>query len=137
MADWYRRDGAGSVALLRMRHHAGKSAAPVSASIEYQVPFADTDQMGVVYYANYLIYFEMARAELMRSISFSYTEMEKTGYGLPVLEAVCRYHTPAHFEDKLVITATLTEIKGVRLRVDCTVKRGDTVKTGRRGASFS
>jgi len=99
----------------------------VSASIEYQVPFADTDQMGVVYYANYLVFFEMARAELMRSISFSYTQMEKTGFGLPVLEAVCRYHSPAHFEDKLVITATLTEIKGVRLRVDCTVKRGDTL----------
>lgn len=100
---------------------------PVSASLEYQVPFADTDQMGVVYYANYLIYFEMARAELMRSISFSYTQMEKTGFGLPVLEAVCRYHAPAHFEDKLVITATLTEIKGVRLRVNCTVKRGETL----------
>ncbi len=97
----------------------------ISASIEYRVPFADTDQMGVVYYANYLIYFEMAREELLRSIGFSYTEMENSGIAMPVLEAVCQYKAPAKFEDKICITATLTEIKGVRLRLDCTVKCGD------------
>jgi len=102
----------------------GRVRRDLSASIEYRIPFADTDQMGVVYYANYFVYFEMARAELLRAISFSYSEMEHAGYGLPVLEAVCHYKAPARFEDRITITARLAEIKGVRLRVACTVTCG-------------
>ncbi len=98
-----------------------------TASISYRVPFADTDQMGVVYYANYLIYFEMSREELLRKINFSYTSMEKSGYAMPVTEAVCKYRNPAHFEDVLIIDATLVEAKGVRVKIACTVRRGNTV----------
>ncbi len=98
-----------------------------TASLSYRVPFADTDQMGVVYYANYLIYFEMCREELLRKIHFSYTDMEKAGYSMPVTEAVCKYKTPAHFEDILTIDATLVEAKGVRGKIACTVRRGNTV----------
>lgn len=96
-----------------------------TASLSYRIPFADTDQMGVVYYANYLIYFEMCRAELMREIGFSYTEMEHLGYAMPVIEAVCRYKSPAHFEDRIVITATVLEMKGVRAKIGCTIHRGE------------
>jgi len=96
-----------------------------SADIFYRIPFADTDQMGVVYYANFLIYFEMARAELMRSLGLPYSKFEELGFGLPVLEAHCFYHKPAKFEDFITITATVLELKGVRLKVGCTVKRGE------------
>ncbi len=98
-----------------------------TATLTYRVPFADTDQMGVVYYANYLIYFEMCREELLRKINFSYTAMEQAGYAMPVTEAVCHYKTPAHFEDMLTIDATLVEAKGVRVKIACTVRRGNTV----------
>lgn len=99
----------------------------VQASIRYRVPFADTDQMGVVYYANYLIYFEMSREKLLRKIRLSYSEMENRGYALPVVEAVCHYKTPARFEDLLIIEARLVEIKKVRLKIECTVRRGETI----------
>lgn len=65
--------------------------------------------MGVVYYANYLKYFEMARAELLRSLKYTYSTMEEDGYALPVIEAVCRYKRPARFEDDLTITAFVME----------------------------
>ena len=95
----------------------------IAASIDYRVPYADTDQMTFVYYANYLIYFEMAREELMRAIGLPYSKLEELGCALPVLEAVCHYKKPAKFEDILTITATLAEMKGVRVKIACTVIR--------------
>ena len=96
----------------------------VSASLDYRVPYADTDQMTFVYYANYLIYFEMAREELMRAIGLPYSRLEELGCALPVLEAFCHYKKSAKFEDVLTITASLAEMKGVRVKIACTVKRG-------------
>lgn len=98
-----------------------------ATTITYRVPFADTDQMAVVYYANYLIYFEMCREELLRKIGFPYTVMEQEGYAMPVIEAVCHYKNAAHFEDVLTIEAVLTEVKGVRLKIACKVRRGSTL----------
>ena len=99
----------------------------IAASIDYRVPYADTDQMSFVYYANYLIYFEMAREELMRVIGLPYSKLEELGCALPVLEAVCHYKRPARFEDILTITVSLAELKGVRVKIACTVKRGDVL----------
>lgn len=99
----------------------------IRATLRYRVPFADTDQMGVVYYANFLIYFEMCREKLLRKIRLPYSEMEARGYALPVVEAVCRYKSPAHFEDLLVIEARMTEVRSVRVKIECTVRRGETL----------
>ena len=96
----------------------------IAASIDYRVPYADTDQMSFVYYANYLVYFEMAREELMRAIGLPYGKFEELGCALPVLEAVCHYRKPAKFEDILTVTASLAELKGVRVKIACTVTRG-------------
>ena len=96
----------------------------IAASIDYRVPYADTDQMSFVYYANYLIYFEMAREELMRAIGLPYGKLEELCCALPVLEAVCHYKKPAKFEDILTVTASLAELKGVRVKIACTVTRG-------------
>lgn len=93
--------------------------------VQYRVPYADTDQMGFVYYGNYLTYFERARNELMRANGFTYKELEAFGVGLPVVEANVKYSRPARYDDELVIIATLEEIGGVRLKVACQVKRGD------------
>lgn len=88
-----------------------------------RVPYAHTDQMRFVYYANYFIYFEMARAEMLREVGLPYGELEKQGIFLPVVEAHCEYKTPAHYDDQLEII-TRCQIQGVRLRVEYKVSRG-------------
>ena len=95
-----------------------------------RVPYAHTDQMGFVYYANYLIYFEMARSEMLREVGLPYAELEKQGVFLPVLEAHCEYKSPAHFDNRLEIS-TQCGIKGVRMRVDYIISRDkDLIVTG-------
>jgi acyl-CoA thioester hydrolase len=72
------------------------------------VRYAETDQMGVVYYANYLVWFEVGRAAWCRARGFLYSEMEsKDGCFLMVAEAKCRYKAPAHFEDDIVVRTSL------------------------------
>lgn len=92
-------------------------------TIPYRVPYADTDQMQVVYYANYLTFFERARNELMRACGYTYRELEAGGFALPVLEAHVNYHAPAAYDDLLEITAWCDEFKGVRLKICCEVRR--------------
>ena len=95
------------------------------SEISYRVPYADTDQMGVVYYANYLIYFERVRNELLREHSIPYTELEAQGVMLPVVEAYCKYISSAHYDDLLTIRGWVDQIKGVRIKIACEVLRGD------------
>jgi acyl-CoA thioester hydrolase len=66
-----------------------------------RVRYAETDQMGVVYYANYLVWFEVARADLLRSLGWTYREMEATGVMLPVIEAHCEYRRPARYDEEI------------------------------------
>ena len=66
-----------------------------------RVRYAETDKMGVVYYANYLVWFEVARADLLRSLGWSYREMEIAGISLPVIEAHCQYLRPARYDDEI------------------------------------
>jgi len=90
------------------------------------VPYAHTDQMRVVYYANYLVYFEMARAAMLREVGLPYAELEKKGLFLPVVEAHCVYKASAHYDDELKVVSRCA-LEGPRLRVTCEVTRGDTV----------
>jgi len=78
---------------------------------ELRVRYAETDQMGVVYYANYFVYFEAARTEHLRKLGISYSKLEKMGFFLPVVEAYCRYKKPARYEDTLRIRAWIGEVK--------------------------
>lgn len=94
-------------------------------SIEYRVPYADTDQMKVVYYANYLVYFERLRNELLRGTECTYYQMEESGFALPVIEAVCHYKSSARYDDLLTIRGRVASIKGVRVTIECEVLRGD------------
>lgn len=95
------------------------------AEVTYRVPYADTDQMGVVYYANYLVLFERGRNELMRRMGLTYREMESRGVGLPVLEAHCEYRSPARYDDLLTIRAFSEGFEGLRGKVRCQIFRGD------------
>jgi acyl-CoA thioester hydrolase len=68
-----------------------------------RVRYAETDRMGVVYYANYFVWFEVARADLLRSLGWTYREMEDSGVFLPVIEAQCDYRRPARYDDEVEI----------------------------------
>jgi len=71
-----------------------------------RVRYAETDQMGVAYYANYLVWFEVARTDWLRAAGLSYRELEAGGLSLPVIEAHCEYKAPAHYDDELVVKTT-------------------------------
>ena len=69
-----------------------------------RVRYAETDQMGIVYYANYLVWFEIGRVELLRSLGLAYSQMEKDHkLILPVVEANCRYRAPARYDDEILV----------------------------------
>ena len=73
---------------------------------EVRVRYAETDQMGIVYYANYLVWFEIGRVELLRALGFSYSMLEEEHKCiLPVAEATCRYRKPARYDDQILIEA--------------------------------
>jgi acyl-CoA thioester hydrolase len=71
--------------------------------IKLRVRYAETDQMGVVYHANYFMWFEVGRCELLRAIGKSYRDLEADGIRLPVIEAHCEYKSPALYDDELVV----------------------------------
>jgi acyl-CoA thioester hydrolase len=71
---------------------------------EVRVRYAETDQMGIVYYANYLVWFEIGRVELLRSLGLAYSQLELEHQCiLPVVEASCRYRSPARYDDEILI----------------------------------
>ena len=71
---------------------------------QVRVRYAETDQMGIVYYANYLVWFELGRVELLRSLGLAYSQMERDHkLILPVIEASCRYRHPARYDDEILI----------------------------------
>jgi acyl-CoA thioester hydrolase len=73
-----------------------------------RVRYAETDQMGIVYHSNYLIWFEIGRVELLRQLGFSYRNMEKEdGCGIAVIDVRCRYKAPARYDDEIVVRTNL------------------------------
>lgn len=88
---------------------------PVTTQV--RVRYAETDQMNVVYYANYLVWFEIGRVELLRSLGLSYSNMEKDhGLILPVIEASCRYRSPARYDDQILIETRPALLRGSVLK---------------------
>jgi acyl-CoA thioester hydrolase len=81
-----------------------------------RVRYGDTDQMGFVYYGNYLRWFEVGRKEMLRELGMSYREVEAAGIRLPVLEARCRYLKPARYDDRVVIETVLAGLGRASLR---------------------
>ncbi len=83
----------------------GHNVGPLAeGTTRIRVTYRDTDQMGMVYYANYLVYFETGRTELLRELGRTYRDLESDGVFLPVRDARCRYHAPARYDDVLVVT---------------------------------
>jgi acyl-CoA thioester hydrolase len=109
----------------------------------YRVRYSDTDKMGVVYHGNYLRLFEIGRTEYLRQRGLPYSEMERSGYMLPVLEAKCDFLLPARYDDLLEIRTIVEPLDGVRLTIsyeivldDATLVRGWTRHTFVRSETF-
>jgi len=92
---------------------------------EYRVCYGDTDQMGVVYYANYFEFFERGRTEMLRAAGFPYSRLEKLGIFLPVTEAKCRYLASARYDDLVTLRSTVLELGRVRFRIGSQVRLGE------------
>jgi acyl-CoA thioester hydrolase len=91
-----------------------------------RVRYAETDQMGVVYHSNYIIYFEIGRTEAMRSLGSAYVELERRGLVLAITEVGAKYHSPARYDDVLTIRTWLRELSKARLRVPGSPRRHET-----------
>jgi acyl-CoA thioester hydrolase len=77
-----------------------------------RVRYAETDQMGVVYHANHLIWFEVGRVELLREMGFSYRDMErKDGRFIAVAEVQCRYRAPVYYDEEVVVRTRLKKVR--------------------------
>ena len=98
-----------------------------------RVRYAETDQMGVAYYANYLVWFEVARTDFLRQFGWTYREMEASGVFLPVIEAHCEYRRSALYDDELMVETTGRIVSKVRMTFDYVIKttgQPDVVATG-------
>lgn len=101
------------------------------------VRYAETDMMGIVYHANYLPWFEVARTQLLREQGFPYRQLEADGYRIPVLEVSAKYRRPALYDDTLTIVATIREKPMLRIRIDYEVFRGEELlATGQSAHAF-
>ena len=81
-----------------------------AVDLEVRVRYAETDKMGIAYYANYFVWFEVGRTELCRSKGFSYADLEALGYMLVVTDARCRYRSSAKYDDEILIRTRLKKI---------------------------
>jgi acyl-CoA thioester hydrolase len=93
-----------------------------------RVRYAETDRMGVVYYANYFVWFEVARTDLLRTLGWTYREMEDTGVMLPVIEAHCDYRRPARYDDEVEVRTEgrITSAVRMEFQYDVRVKGEET-----------
>lgn len=98
-------------------------SAPVRSSTRVRVRYAETDTMGVVYYANYFVWFEVGRCELLRSLGWSYRELEAEGTSLPVIDASCHYVTPCRYDDELEVQTEGSLLSPARLAFDYRILR--------------
>jgi acyl-CoA thioester hydrolase len=89
--------------------------APLATAIEVRASYAEVDKMGVVYYGNYLRWFELGRAEYLRARGKPYKEIEEGGLFLPVVEVYARYREPAHYDDLVEVRTSPQEVGPVRV----------------------
>ena len=90
---------------------------------EQRVYYADTDHGGVVYYANYLRWFEIGRTEILRQLDFNYVDFEKQGLIAPVVEVKCNYKEPAKYNDTIIIKTTIENIGNSSIKFNYKITR--------------
>ena len=103
-----------------------------SHAVKYRVCYADTDQMGYVYYGNYARLYEIARVETLRSLGVSYRDLEIYGIGLPVIEHDTKLHAPGLYDDELTVICQVQEMPAARIKFSYRIKNeaGDLINEG-------
>jgi len=91
--------------------------------ISFRVRYQETDQMGVVYHANYLNWFEIGRTEMLRELGFTYRELEDGGVFLPVTSADLQFKSPARYDDLVVVLARLTNFAALRVVFEYEIRK--------------
>ena len=99
----------------------------LSGEIQIRVRYAETDRMGLLHHANYLVYFEQGRTELLRSQGFTYKTMEDEGFLLVLTKAAVRYKSPARYDDVLTLRTIATRTTAVRIEHGYEVYRDGTL----------
>jgi acyl-CoA thioester hydrolase len=92
----------------------------------YRTLYADTDRSQVVYHANYLRFFEVGRATLMRDAAYSYREIEESGFVYPIIQVGLDYFSPLRYDDPMFIHTRPADLERVKLRFDYIITHGDT-----------
>ena len=90
----------------------------ISIDHKVRVIYGHTDMMGRVYYGRFYEYFESARSHFLREIGLSYTEIEKSGVFVPVIESHCEYKQPATYDDVLIVRAILREAPRAKMKIE-------------------
>lgn len=97
-----------------------------------RVRYAETDQMGYVYYGNYATYYEIGRVEMLRNLGMSYKSLEESGIMMPVTELRVNYHKPVHYDEEITIRTLIPEMPSVRIRFVYEIfdSRGELANSG-------
>jgi acyl-CoA thioester hydrolase len=103
-------------------------SAPVQSVTEVRVRYAETDQMGVVYHANYLVWCEIARTDHIRELGPSYRDLEARGIRLAVTEATIRYIAPAHYDDRIRIETHIADLSSRTMTFEYTIRNADSLE---------
>ncbi|HVX39113.1 MAG TPA: thioesterase family protein [Gemmatimonadaceae bacterium] len=104
-------------------------AAPWYHDVEFRVRYAETDQMGVVYHTNYLVWCEVGRTDYIRTRGMSYADIERAGIGLAVSELSARFHAAARYDDLIRVRTTLADVRSRSITFDYVISN---VETGER-----
>lgn len=99
---------------------------PLFHDVEFRVRYAETDQMGVVYHTNYLIWCEVGRTDFIRARGMSYADMERAGVSLAVSDLSARFHAAARYDDMIRVRTTLAEVRSRGITFDYVITRQET-----------
>lgn len=110
----------------------------ITKDVEIRVRYKDTDKMGVVYHSNYIVYYEVARTEMMRELNLPYSEMEAHGVMMPILEVESKYIGPAHYDEIITVRAMIAEEPMARINITYEIRNeaGRIINTGRTVLGF-
>lgn len=104
----------------------------ITKDVKIRVRYKDTDKMGVVYHSNYIVYYEVARTEMLRELDIPYSEMEAQGVMMPILEIESKYIAPAYYDEEITVRAIIDAEPMARINVRYEVfnEAGQTINTG-------
>ena len=85
--------------------------------------YEESDQMGFIYHSNHIVWMELARMNMFREFGIDLRDMETKGIFLPVVKVIVKYHSPAYFDDEIVVHSAISEIKDYELRIDYMIYR--------------